>query len=114
MRTNNIEVELIIPYPIDKPDRNGTLYSKEAVEKAVSKMKKGLPIIFRSNDDEGDGVVVGMTIGDAKIIESMKEDDVCKVSVKGIIYYGGSECVANINNGSIDDFTVMSIGISTA
>lgn len=36
MRSNNpIKVIMKIPFPISEPDRNGTIYTKEAVEKAI-------------------------------------------------------------------------------
>ena len=36
MRSNNpIKVTMKIPFPISKPDRNGIIYTKEAIEKAV-------------------------------------------------------------------------------
>lgn len=32
MRTENIEVTFKIPIPIDRPDLNGVIYSREAVK----------------------------------------------------------------------------------
>lgn len=61
MRTSPIEIRLTIPFPIDKPDLNGTIYSREAVEKSLTSIKSGLPIIFRDNDKCPDGAVIGMT-----------------------------------------------------
>lgn len=38
MRSNNpIKITMKIPFPISKPDRNGNIYTKEAIEKAVRK-----------------------------------------------------------------------------
>ena len=34
MRTENIKATITIPIPYDKPDKNGNIYTKEAVEKA--------------------------------------------------------------------------------
>ena len=113
MRTENIEIELVIPYPINKPDDNGAIYSREAVENAVEKMKKGIPIIFRGRNDTGDGIVIGNTVSDAKIIGCDIDRGVCNVSVKGIIYAGGSDCMAQRDNGVITDFSVIAFGIST-
>ena len=47
MRTDNIKVTTTIQIPYDKPDKNGNIYTKEAVEKAVNNLRKNLPIIFR-------------------------------------------------------------------
>ena len=35
MRTENIEVSFKIPIPVDKPDLNGVIYSKEAIETPI-------------------------------------------------------------------------------
>ena len=34
MRTENIKVTFKIPIPVDKPDLNGVIYSKEAIRNA--------------------------------------------------------------------------------
>ena len=33
MRTDNIKVTITIPIPYNKPDKNGNIYTEEAVEK---------------------------------------------------------------------------------
>ena len=37
MRTDNIKVTITIPIPYDKPDKNGNIYTEEAVEKNCEK-----------------------------------------------------------------------------
>ena len=39
MRTENIEVTFKIPIPVDKPDLNGVIYSKEAIRNAYKDKK---------------------------------------------------------------------------
>lgn len=39
MRSENIEVTFKIPIPVDKPDLNGVLYSKEAIRNAYKNVK---------------------------------------------------------------------------
>lgn len=42
MRSNEpIEITMKIPFPINKPDGNGVIYTEEAVEKAVQKFNGG-------------------------------------------------------------------------
>ena len=36
MREENIKVKITIPFPFDKPDKNGNIYSEEAVKNAVN------------------------------------------------------------------------------
>ena len=44
MRSNNpIKITMTIPFPISEPDRNGTIYTKEAIEKAVREFDGGGP-----------------------------------------------------------------------
>lgn len=43
MRTENIEVTFKIPIPVDKPDLNGVIYSKEAIRNAYKNVKN-IPI----------------------------------------------------------------------
>ena len=43
MRTENIEVTFKIPIPVDKPDLNGVVYSKEAIRNAYKNVKN-IPI----------------------------------------------------------------------
>ena len=39
MRTENIEVKITIPIPFNKPDKNGVVYTEEAISKAVVILK---------------------------------------------------------------------------
>lgn len=109
MRTENIKVKITIPIPYDKPDKNGNIYTKEAVEKAVNNMHKNLPIIFR---DESEEKVIGATTGDSHIATWDFENQVCKLIVDGDVLFGGTECTVNIDNGKIVDFEIVGIELS--
>lgn len=109
MRTENIEVKITIPIPYDKPDKNGNIYTKEAVEKAANNLRKNLPIIFR---DESEEKVIGTTIGDSHIATWDFENQVCKLIVDGEVFFGGTECTVDIKDGIITDFTITGIGLS--
>lgn len=39
MRTENIEVTFKIPIPVDKPDLNGVIYSKQAIRNAYKNVR---------------------------------------------------------------------------
>ena len=105
MRTNNIKIQLTIPYPINIPDGNGTIYSKESIENAIGKMREGIPIMFRRNDSDDDGIVIGGTTENAKIIGFSEDGSVCNVLVNGVIYAGGSDCIS-------EKVSVMAFGLS--
>lgn len=109
MRTENIEVKITIPIPYDKPDKNGFIYTKEAVENAVNHLNKNLPIIFR---DESEEKVVGATTGDLHIATWDFENQICKVTVDGVVFYGGTECTVDIDDGKITDLRIVGIGLS--
>ena len=109
MRTENIKVTITIPIPYNKPDKNGNIYTEEAVEKAVNSLHKNLPIIFR---DESEEKVIGTTTGDSHIATWDFENQVCKLTVDGEVFFGGTECTVDIKDGIITDFTITGIGLS--
>lgn len=113
MRLDNLKIELAFTIPFGRPDKNGIVYSKEAVEKAVESFNRGLPIIFRGNDSSGDEVVIGNTIGETCSTLWNDEYQVCEVIVNGNVYFGGTECVVNeIKDGVVNDFDIVSVGLS--
>ena len=68
MRTENIKVTFKIPIPVDKPDLNGVIYSKEAIRNAYKNVKD-IPIEIPNNDSEF------FPIGVAQEIEISSGDD---------------------------------------
>ncbi len=113
MRVENIGIKLTLPIPIGEPDKNGVVFSEQAVEKAVSSLRKNLPIIYRDNDKVQDGVVIGHTVGDTHIVTWDGEHQVCKITVDGVVHFGGTECIVNeIKNGEVKDFQITGFGIS--
>ena len=111
MRTDNIKVTITIPIPYDQPDKNGDIYTKEAVEKAVNNLHKHTPIIFR---DEFEEKVIGTTTNDSLITTWDYENQVCKLTVDGEVFFGGteSECTFDRDKGKIVDFEILGIGLS--
>ena len=109
MRTDNIKVTITIPIPYNKPDKNGNIYTEEAVEKAVNSLPKNLPII---STDESEEKVIGATTGDSHIVTWDFENQVCKLTVDGEVFFGGTECTVDIKDGIITDFTITGIGLS--
>ena len=109
MRTDNIKVTMTIPIPYNKPDKNGDIYTKEAVEKAVNNLHKYLPIVFR---DESEEKVIGSTTDDSHIATWDFENQVCNLTVNGEVFFGGAEGIVTTNNGKIVDFEIVGIGLS--
>lgn len=116
MRTDNIEVKLSISVSTDRPNKNGTIYTTEAVLNACTKEKLDkLPLIFRDQDKEK---VIGIVLSDNLKIRRDIENRVYHIDIDGLIRYGGIEGYVNKmhknENGEtvIDDFTIASFGIS--
>ena len=117
MRTDGIKVKITIPIPFDKPDLNGVIHSKEAVEKITHQFHNDVPIIFRSDEDDNPKVI-GHISDNCQIADWDTKNGICKLTVGGLIYYGGMDIVVNEchqgENGEtvIDDFRVTGIGLS--
>lgn len=112
MRVENTKITIKIPIPINKPDNNGVIYTKEAVENAVNNLRKNLPIVYR--DNETDTKVIGVTTGDSHTAVWDFENQVCKITVGGVIFYGGAEIIVNeIEDDRISSFEITSIGLTT-
>lgn len=113
MRVENTKVKFTIPIPIDKPDCNGVVYTKEAVENAVNNLNTSLPIMYMDNEKEIDGMVIGTTTGTSHIVSWDDENQVCKITVDGVVFYSGAECVVDgFEDGKVTDFRIVSIGLS--
>ena len=91
MRQENIltKFSLSFPLPGGKPDGNGAVYTKEAVEKALSEMPTGLPIIYRSKT--GESVKIGCTYNRPSTIKYCA-DHTIRFEIECIINTGGTEC----------------------
>lgn len=113
MRVENTKVKFTIPIPIDKSDANGIIYTEEAVEKAVNNLNKNLPIVYKESA-ETDEVVIGSTTGDSHIVTWDSDNQVCKLTVDGVIFYSGAEIIVNemTEDGKITDFRIASIGLT--
>lgn len=113
MRLDNLKTQLALIIPYGRPDKNGVIYSREAIEKAVNDFNGKLPILYRDNDLCKDGVVVGSTIGETCSVLWDDEQQVCEVIVNGNVYYGGADIIVNeIKDGMVTDFRITSVGVS--
>jgi hypothetical protein len=113
MRVENTKIKLTIPIPVNKPDANGIVYTEEAVEKAVNNLGKYLPILYKESA-ETDEKVIGSTTGNSHIVTWDSDNQVCKVTIDGVIFYSGADIIVNemTENGEITDFRIASIGLT--
>ena len=113
MRVENAKVKITIPIPIDKPDANGIVYTEEAVENAINNLQSKLPILFKESENAEENVI-GAT-GTQCIVSWDFENQVCKLTIEGIVFYSGAEIIVNemTKDGTITDFRIVSIGLTT-
>ena len=103
MRSNEpIEITMKIPFPINKPDGNGVIYTEEAVEKAVREFDGGTPLMIVKDE-------IFTVIGH---IEKLELSDNYEVIAHGICYFGGTCEEGNVKDNAIIDFRFLSFGIS--
>lgn len=113
MRVEGTKVTLTIPIPVGKPDLNDCVYTKEAVENAMNNFRTNLPIVFKENAETNE-MVIGTTSGTSHIVTWDFENQVCKLTVDGVIFYSGAEIIVNdiTKEGEITDFRIASIGLT--
>lgn len=105
MRTENIEVTFKIPIPVDKPDLNGFIYSKEAIRNAYKNVKN-IPIEIPNNDGQF------LPIGVAQEVELVEDENGMHIKGVGLVWHGGTEENVEINEGKITSFDVTGIGVA--
>ena len=105
MRQENIEITIKIPIDFGKPEKNGVIYTRKAVEIALDSYSS-CPIVFL--DNEGNEKVIGAT--DEHRAELIEENGKYKIVKNGIIYYGGT-CENIIFDFSKKDGTVKYYGV---
>lgn len=107
MRTDNINITMRMPLPVNNPDRNGVMYSKEAFKKAFKDVN-GRPLEVLLND--GNRTHIGV-IQDITYVEDEFGD---YALVNGRIMYGGTcEYIQDLEkvSGVITSMTLASVGI---
>ena len=111
MKDELTKVKLKIMIPSDKPNKNGTVFTKEAVEDAVYNLSKNLPIIY--GDDGTNSKVIGVTTGESHIVTWDSNNQTYKVTVDGVLFHCNPVIVVNeIEDGKISDFRIASIGLT--
>ena len=105
MRSENIEVAFKIPIPVNEPDLNGIIYSKEAIRNAYKNINN-IPIEIPNNDGER------FPIGVAQEVKLIENEDGMYITGVGLIWHGGTDESAEIKDGKVTSFKVNGIGIS--
>ena len=113
MRVENSKIKITIPIPIGKLDANGVIYTEEAIASALNNLQTNLPIVYKDNTDT-DEKVIGAITGTSHIVNWDFENQVCKVTIDGVLFYSGAEIIVNdmTTDGEITDFRIVSIGLT--
>ena len=111
MRVKDAKVKLTIPIPIDRPDKNGVVHTKEAVDNALNNLRTYLPIIYR--DKECGAQLIGTVTSKSHIVTWDFENQICNVTLDGIIFRSGAEIIVDgIEDGKVTDFKIVGIGLT--
>ena len=105
MRSENIEVTFKIPIPVDKPDLNGVIYSKDAIKNAYKNVKN-VPIEI--SNDKGKFLPISVC-QEAELIE---DENGMHIQGIGIIWHGGTEETVGIEDNKVTSFNVTGIGFA--
>lgn len=109
-KTEYTKVKITIPFTFNKPNANGTVFTEEAVERAVSGLLQNVPIVV---GDGMDAKVIGCTTGSSHIVTWDFENQVCKVTVDGMLMNGGATIIVNeVEDNQVTDFRIAGIGVS--
>ena len=105
MRTENIKVTFTIQIPVDKPDLNGVIYSKEAIRNAYKNVKD-VPIEMPCSDGQF------LPIGVVQEVELVEDENGMHIAGVGIIWHGGTDESVEIKDGKVTSLKVNGIGIA--
>lgn len=115
MREYSIPIKITIPFPCDRPDKNDNIYTKEAVNDALTHLHKNIPIVYRDNKDGGKDVVLGHSTGTCHTVVWDSDSQTFRVTIDGVIYAGGTSCIVHdmdTQEKKITKFQITGLGLS--
>ncbi len=105
------DVKLTFTIPYGKPDKNGMLFTEEAVMAAVSCLPQNLPIKLSS---DGFSKVIGHTTGKCHLVRWNPDMQTCHITVDGKLYAGGIDGEVNECDGNaIKDFDIQAFSLTS-
>lgn len=107
----NTKIKMTIPITFDKPNKNGTVFTEDAVSKAISTLKLHLPIVDRRTR-RLDNMVIGFTTGMPYQLAWDYENQVCYMTIDGELFNCGADIIVNdVEGNKVKDFDIVSIGL---
>ena len=112
MENENVKVKITMNIPFNKPNRNGTIFTEDAVENAVNNIPLNIPIIYGDNKNEYPDIAIGHTTGNSHIVVWDFENQVCKITLDGIIFCSNARIIVDKNeDGKISEFRIVGIDL---
>lgn len=113
MKEELTKVRFTINIPFDKPNKNGTIFTKEAVESAINNFPTHTPIIYKDSKNNFNDKVIGTTTDSPIIVDWDSENQVCNTTIDGVVFHCGAEIIVNeIKDNRISNFEIRSVGVT--
>lgn len=111
------KITLAFPIRCDRPNRNGTVFTEEAIRHAFASSAAHMPIIVQNGTTRDEEFaylndrVIGLT-DSTYYFDYDDENKVCEVTLTGHIFNMVPDIVINeMNDGKITDFKIRSVSI---
>lgn len=111
-------INITINYPINTPNRNGTVFTHDAVRKAFSDMQtKRQPMIDYTQDDRGKVVGITTSVSCYWTEDNCMINNKCFLFDRDIVQKFDTEIMVNKSHKDqdgttvIDDFRIMSVSV---
>lgn len=113
MRIAGIPVSFTMNLPYDRPDKNGNIYTREAIENALKHCSEIVPIVECFNNKLPEKII-GYTDGTPYAVQADEESKTIRYNIDGHILHGGLNGIVKDRNdkGEITEFEITSFGVS--
>lgn len=106
-------IKIIVPFPYDRPDTTGRIFTKDAVERAIDNLRPGLQIVFRWNEEFEEKAVGATSMTKRPTVIWDEVNQTCQIVIDGaLMSYGIGGIVKKIEGNTILDFEIFSIGLT--
>ena len=113
MRIRGIPISFTMSLPYDKPDKNGNVYTREAIENALKRCPK-IALIVECFNNKLPEKIIGYTNGTPYAIQADEESKIIRYNIDAHILHGGLNGIVKCHNdkGEITEFEITSFGVS--
>lgn len=106
------KVTFTFPIHYGEPNRNRTVFTKEAIENALGSSDPNMPIVVRIDNSGLNNRVIGLT-DKTYYFDWDTKNQVCRATIDGYIFNADLDIVINeMHDGEVTDFDIRAISIS--